>query len=155
MDEYKEAYAVFGGSKDSGYNSGALYSMNDVKMFLDKAPAGYKTIWYYEPFEQFFVGDIRGKRDFPFIYLNDDPSHDDYAKNTPVVGPFNSIKELEDYFDLMVHEEAGMDNSDFISYLRGLVVMIKHYESKDDAANYATIIDKLWETLKRFLLGNI
>jgi hypothetical protein len=39
--------------------------------------------------------------------------------------------------------------------LRGLVVMIKHYESKDDAANYSTIIDKLWENLKSFLLGNI
>jgi len=87
--------------------------------------------------------------------LNEDPSHSDYVKHTPVVGPFNSIKELEDYFDLMVREEAAMDDSDFISYLRGLVVMIKHYESKDDAHNYSTIIDKLWENLKSFLLGNI
>jgi hypothetical protein len=77
------------------------------------------------------------------------------VKHTPVVGPFNSIRELEDYFDLMVHEETGMYDSDFIKHMRGLVVMIKHYESKDDAHNYATIIDKLWENLKSFLLGNI
>jgi hypothetical protein len=55
----------------------------------------------------------------------------------------------------MVREEAGMDDSDFVSRVQSLVVMIKHYESKDDAANYATIIDKLWEQLKSFLLGNI
>jgi hypothetical protein len=154
MDEYKDAYAALA-SHDDGYYSGALYSLDDVKKAMEQAQEGYKTIWYFEPFEQYFVGNIRDKADFPFIYLNDDPSHDDYVKHTPVVGPFNSIREMEDYFDSMVHEETGMYDSDYIKHLRGLVVMIKHYESKDDAANYATIIDKLWENLKSFLLGNI
>jgi hypothetical protein len=154
MTEYKEAYAALA-SHDDGYYSGALYSLDDVSKAMKQAQEGYKTIWYFEPFEQYFVGNIRDKADFPFIYLNEDPSHSDYVKHTPVVGPFNSIRELEDYFDLMVHEETGMYDSDFIKHLRGLVVMIKHYESKDDAANYSTIIDKLWENLKSFLLGNI
>jgi hypothetical protein len=153
MDEYKEAYAALA-SHDDGYYSGVLYNLDDVKKAMEQAQEGYKTIWYYEPFQQFFVGNIRDKADFPFIYLNEDPSHSDYVKHTPVVGPFNSIKELDDYFGLMVHEGAGIDG-EFISHLRGLVVMIKHYESKDDAHNYATIIDKLWENLKSFLLGNI
>jgi hypothetical protein len=154
MDEYKDAYAALG-SHDDGYYSGVFYNLDDVKKAMEQAQEGYKTIWYYEPFQQFFVGNIRDKADFPFIYLNEDPSHSDYVKHTPVVGPFNSIRELEDYFDLMVHEETGMYDSDFIKHVRGLVVMIKHYESKDDAANYATIIDRLWENLKSFLLGNI
>lgn len=154
MKEYKEAYAALG-SHDDGYYSGALFSLDDVKKAMEQAQEGYKTIWYFEPFQQFFVGNIRDKADFPFIYLNEDPSHSDYVKHTPVVGPFNSVREMEDYFDLMVHEESGMYDSDFVKHLRGLVVMIKHYESKDDAANYSTIIDKLWENLKSFLLGNI
>ena len=154
MEEYKEAYAALG-SHDDGYYSGALFSLDDVKKAMEQAQEGYKTIWYFEPFQQFFVGNIRDKADFPFIYLNEDPSHSDYVKHTPVVGPFNSVREMEDYFDLMVHEEAGMYDSDFVKHLRGLVVMIKHYESKDDAHNYSTIIDKLWENLKSFLLGNI
>jgi hypothetical protein len=154
MDEYKDAYAALA-SHDDGYYSGVFYNLDDVKKAMEQAQEGYKTIWYFEPFEQYFVGNIRDKADFPFIYLNEDPSHSDYVKHTPVVGPFNSIRELEDYFDLMVHEETGMYDSDFIKHVRGLVVMIKHYESKDDAANYATIIDRLWENLKSFLLGNI
>jgi hypothetical protein len=154
MEEYKEAYAALG-SHDDGYYSGALYNLDDVKKAMEQAQEGYKTIWYFEPFQQFFVGNIRDKADFPFIYLNEDPSHSDYVKHTPVVGPFNNIREMEDYFDLMVHEETGMYDSDFVKHLRGLVVMIKHYESKDDAHNYSTIIDKLWENLKSFLLGNI
>lgn len=154
MKEYKEAYAALG-SHDDGYYSGALFSLDDVKKAMELVQEGYKTIWYFEPFQQFFVGNIRDKADFPFIYLNEDPSHSDYVKHTPVVGPFNSVREMEDYFDLMVHEEAGMYDSDFVKHLRGLVVMIKHYESKDDAHNYSTIIDKLWENLKSFLLGNI
>jgi hypothetical protein len=153
MDEYKDAYAALA-SHDDGYYSGALYNFDDVKKAMEQAQEGYKTIWYYEPFQQFFVGNIRDKADFPFIYLNEDPSHSDYVKHTPVVGPFNSIKELDDYFGLMVHEGAGIDG-EFINILRGLIVMIKHYESKDDAHNYSTIIDKLWENLKSFLLGNI
>jgi hypothetical protein len=153
MDEYKDAYAALG-SHDDGYYSGVFYNLDDVSKAMKQAQEGYKTIWYYEPFQQFFVGNIRDKADFPFIYLNEDPSHSDYVKHTPVVGPFNSIRELEDYFDLMVHEGAGIDG-EFINHLRGLIVMIKHYESKDDAHNYATIIDKLWENLKSFLLGNI
>jgi hypothetical protein len=153
MDEYKEAYAALA-SHDDGYYSGALYNLDDVKKAMEQAQEGYKTIWYFEPFQQFFVGNIRDKADFPFIYLNEDPSHSDYVKHTPVVGPFNSMKELDDYFDLMVHEGAGIDG-EFINILRGLIVMIKHYESKDDAHNYSTIIDKLWENLKSFLLGNI
>jgi len=153
MDEYKDAYAALA-SHDDGYYSGALYNLDDVKKAMEHAQEGYKTIWYYEPFEQYFVGNIRDKTDFPFIYLNDDPSHSDYVKHTPVVGPFNSMKELDDYFGLMVHEGAGIDG-EFINILRGLIVMIKHYESKDDAHNYSTIIDKLWENLKSFLLGNI
>jgi hypothetical protein len=154
MDEYSDAYAALA-SHDDGYYSGALYNLDDVKKAMEQAQEGYKTIWYFEPLEQYFVGNIRDKADFPFIYLNADPSHSDYVKHTPVVGPFNSIRELEDYFDLMVHEETGMYDSDFIKHVRGLVVMIKHYESKDDAHNYSTIIDKLWENLKSFLLGNI
>jgi hypothetical protein len=154
MEEYKDAYAALA-SHDDGYYSGALYNLDDVKKAMEQAQEGYKTIWYFEPFQQFFVGNIRDKADFPFIYLNEDPSHSDYVKHTPVVGPFNSVREMEDYFDLMVHEEAGMYDSDFVKHLRGLVVMIKHYESKDDAHNYSTIIDKLWENLKSFLLGNI
>jgi hypothetical protein len=153
MDEYKEAYAALA-SHDDGYYSGALYNLDDVKKAMEQAQEGYKTIWYFEPFQQYFVGNIRDKADFPFIYLNEDQSHSDYVKHTPVVGPFNSIKELDDYFGLMVHEGAGIDG-EFINILRGLIVMIKHYESKDDAHNYSTIIDKLWENLKSFLLGNI
>jgi hypothetical protein len=153
MDEYKDAYAALG-SHDDGYYSGVFYNLDDVKKAMEQAQEGYKTIWYYEPFQQYFVGNIRDKADFPFIYLNEDPSHSDYVKHTPVVGPFNSIKELDDYFGLMVHEGAGIDG-EFINILRGLIVMIKHYESKDDAHNYSTIIDKLWENLKSFLLGNI
>ena len=151
MTEYKEAYAALG----KGHRYGAMYSLDEVRAALDKAPKEVKMVWYFEPFQQFFVGNITGMNDFPFIYKNEDPSHDDYTKNTPVVGPFNSVRELEDYFDLMVHEESGMYDSDFVKHLRGLVVMIKHYESKDDAHNYSTIIDKLWENLKSFLLGNI
>jgi hypothetical protein len=151
MTEYKEAYAALG----KGHRYGAMYSLDEVRAALDKAPKEVKMVWYFEPFQQFFVGNITGMNDFPFIYKNEDPSHDDYTKNTPVVGPFNGVKELEDYFDLMVHEESGMYDSDFVKHLRGLVVMIKHYESKDDAHNYSTIIDKLWENLKSFLLGNI
>jgi len=153
MDEYKDAYAALG-SKDSGYNSGALYSMKDVKMFLDKAPEELKMIWYYSPFGQFFVGDITGKRDFPFIYKNEDPAHNDYIKNTAVIGPFKTIDELEWYFDLLVHENAGMDD-EFIKDLTELVAAIKFYESRNDTAKYDTIIDSLWSELKTFLMGNI
>jgi hypothetical protein len=154
MEHFKEAYAALA-NIDEHHHSGAVYNLDEVKDILDRAPDNYKKIWSFEPFQQFFVGDITGMKDFPFIYKNQDPSYDDYVRNTPVVGPFNSMKELEDYFDLMVHEETGMYDSDYIKRLRGLVVMIKHYESKSDAHVYATIIDKLWENLKSFLLGNI
>jgi glycerophosphoryl diester phosphodiesterase len=153
MEEYKEAYAALG-SRDSGYNSGAVYSMEDVKMLLEQAPEGYKTIWYYSPFEQFFVGDISGTPNFPFIYKDSDPSHNDYVKNTAVVGPFHSVEELEKYFDLLVHENAGVDDG-FIKDLTELVAAIKFYESRNDAAKYDTIIDSLWSALRTFLLGNI
>jgi hypothetical protein len=150
MDEYKDAYAALG----KEYHYGVMYSLEDVKKSLDMAPEELKMIWYYSPFQQFFVGDITGKRDFPFIYKNEDPSHNDYVKNTAVIGPFRSIDEVEWYFDLLVHENAGMDDA-FIKELTELVAAIKFYESRNDTAKYDTIIDSLWSELKTFLMGNI
>ena len=136
-------------------HSGVLIGYSDLVAAFTNAPVEQKQIWYFEPFQHYFVGDITGMRDFPYVYLREDVYHPDFVKHTPVVGPFKDLEELDNYFDLMVREEAGMDDSDFVSRVQSLVVMIKHYESKDDAANYATIIDKLWEQLKSFLLGNI
>ena len=136
-------------------HSGVLTGYYDLVVAFRNAPVEQKQIWYFEPLQHYFVGDITGMRDFPYVYLKEDVYHPDYVKHTPVVGPFNSLEQLDDYFDLMVREEVGMDDSDFVNRVRSLVSMIKHYEIKDDAANYATIIDKLWEQLKLFLLGNI
>ena len=164
MEEFKEAYAALSSEDVEPYNgiyhtgsshSGVLIGYSDLVAAFSNAPVEQKQIWYFEPFQHYFVGDITGMRDFPYVYLREDVYHPDFVKHTPVVGPFKDLEELDNYFDLMVREEAGMDDSDFVNRVRSLVSMIKHYEIKDDAANYATIIDKLWEQLKSFLLGNI
>lgn len=156
-DEIKKIYNISDaalGSRDDGFHSGAIYSQDDIEYNMKQAPEGYKMIWYFPPFEQYFVGDITDMADFPFIYKNDDPSHDWVVKNTPVVGPFASVKELADYYDVVIHEHAGMD-IEFMDYLVDLVTMIKHYQSKNDKGQYDTIIDTLWSKMKTFLLGNI
>lgn len=153
MDEYKKAYNTMA-TYDEGYHSGAIYTQDEIEYNMSQAPDGYKMIWYYPPFEQYFVGDITGMNNFPFIYKDSDPSHEWVVKNTPVVGPFASVKELADYYDVVVHEHAGMD-IEFMDYLVDLITMIKHYESKNDAGQYTLIIDTLWSKLKTFLLGNI
>jgi hypothetical protein len=151
MDEYKDAYAALG----KGYHYGAMYSLEDVNKSLSQAPQELKMIWYYSPFQQYFVGDITGMTDFPFIYKNEDAAHNDYIKNTAVVGPFHSVEELDNYFDLMVREKVGIDDAYFTNNLAELVVAIKFYESRNDAGKYSTIIDNLWRELKSMLLGNI
>jgi tetratricopeptide (TPR) repeat protein len=138
-----------------GYHYGAIYNFDEAKAILDKAPQELKMIWYYSPFQQYFVGDITGMTDFPFIYKNEDPSHSDYVKNTAVVGPFYSVEELDNYFDLMVREKVGIDDAYFTNNLAELVVAIKFYESRNDAGKYSIIIDNLWRELKSMLLGNI
>jgi tetratricopeptide (TPR) repeat protein len=138
-----------------GYHYGAIYNFDEAKAILDKAPQELKMIWYYSPFQQFFIGDITAMTDFPFIYKNEDPSHSDYVKNTAVVGPFYSVEELDNYFDLMVREKVGIDDAYFTNNLAELVVAIKFYESRNDAGKYSIIIDNLWRELKSMLLGNI
>jgi tetratricopeptide (TPR) repeat protein len=149
MDEYKDA------ALGKGYHYGAIYNFDEAKAILDKAPQELKMIWYYSPFQQYFIGDITAMTDFPFIYKNEDPSHSDYVKNTAVVGPFHSVEELDNYFDLMVREKVGIDDAYFTNNLAELVVAIKFYESRNDAGKYSTIIDSLWRELKSMLLGNI
>lgn len=138
-----------------GYHYGAIYNFDEAKAILDKAPQELKMIWYYSPFQQYFIGDITAMTDFPFIYKNEDPSHSDYVKNTAVVGPFYSVEELDNYFDLMVREKVGIDDAYFTNNLAELVVAIKFYESRNDAGKYSIIIDNLWRELKSMLLGNI
>ena len=158
LEDLKEGqpdYKVETVDAGKGYHYGAMYSSEDVNKSLSQAPQELKMIWYYSPFQQYFIGDITAMTDFPFIYKNEDPSHSDYVKNTAVVGPFYSVEELDNYFDLMVREKVGIDDAYFTNNLAELVVAIKFYESRNDAGKYSTIIDSLWRELKSMLLGNI
>ena len=137
------------------YHYGAMFNLEDVKASLDKAPQELKMIWYFEPFGHYFVGDITGMKDFPFIYKNEDPAHDEHVKNTSVVGPFETIEEIKNYFDLIFYEDFNMSDEELISRIGDLVVAIKYYQAKDNAAKYQSIMDNLWSALKSTLFGNI
>jgi bifunctional DNA-binding transcriptional regulator/antitoxin component of YhaV-PrlF toxin-antitoxin module len=154
MDEYKDAYAALA-SHNKGYRYGVMYNLDEVKVALDKAPKEVKMIWYFEPFGHYFVGDISGMNDFPFIYKNEDPAHNEHVKNTSVVGPFYTLEEIQNYFDLIFYEDFNMSDKDFMSRVEDLVVAIKYYQAKDNAAKYQSIIDNLWSALKSTLFGNI
>jgi hypothetical protein len=93
--------------------------------------------------------------DFPFIYKNEDPAHNDDIKNTAVIGPFHSVEEIKNYFDLIFYEGFNMSDEEIISRIGDLVFAIKHYQSKDDAAKYESIMYRLWNALKNTLLANI
>jgi hypothetical protein len=93
--------------------------------------------------------------DFPFIYKNEDPAHNDDIKNTAVIGPFHSVEEIKNYFDLIFYEDFNMSDEELISRIADLVSAIKHYQAKDNAAKYQSIMDNLWSALKSTLFGNI
>jgi hypothetical protein len=154
MDEYKDAYAALA-SHNKGYPYGVMYNLDEVRVALDKAPKEVKMIWYFEPFGHYFVGDISGMNDFPFIYKNEDPAHNEHVKNTSVVGPFYTLEEIQNYFDLIFYEDFNMSDKDFMSRVEDLVVAIKYYQAKDNAAKYQSIMDNLWSALKSTLFGNI
>jgi hypothetical protein len=137
------------------YHYGAMFNLEDVKASLDKAPQELKMIWYFEPFGHYFVGDITAMHDFPFIYKNEDPAHNDDIKNTAVIGPFHNVEEIKNYFDLIRYEDFSMSDEEIISRIGDLVVAIKYYQAKDNAAKYQSIIDNLWSALKSTLFGNI